>query len=130
MSAFLSKFPFLSAAFVQAALSLVVALGFSLSAGQTGAIEAVAAAVLALLTAVAAKTVTVPLVVGAITAAGSLLVAFGVPHVSTGTVAAVAALVAAFLGSSMHVAHRVEAVHRTLAIRAGESPGARPRVHP
>src|SRR5581483_5737204 len=120
MKRFLSLYPFLSAATVQAALSLVVALGFSLSPGQTGAIEAAAAGVLALLTAAAAKTLTVPLVVGAITAVGSLLVAFKAPHISSGEVAAFAALVAAFLGAAGHVSLRLEAVHATLAAREGK----------
>jgi hypothetical protein len=44
--------PFLSAGMIQAALALVIALGWKPSVGVTGGIEAVAAALLALITAV------------------------------------------------------------------------------
>ena len=101
---FLKSYPFLSAAFVQAALALVVALGFNLTAGQTGTIEAAAAAVLALLVAPHVKETVVPLAIGALTAIGALLVAFGVPHVSSALVAAVVAAVAALLGVQGHSA--------------------------
>ena len=101
---FLKSFPFLSAATVQAALALVVALGFHLTAVQAGSIEAVAAAILALLTAPHVSPPPVPLFVGALTAIGALLVAFRLPHVTAGEVSAVVALVAAFFGLSGHSA--------------------------
>lgn len=101
---FLKSFPFLSAAVVQAALALVVALGFHLTAVQTGSIEAAAAAVLALLAAPHVLPAVVPLFLGALTAIGALLVAFRVPHVTAGEVSAVVALVAAVLGGIGHTA--------------------------
>ncbi len=104
MPKFLRSFPFLSAAFVQAALGLAVALGFHLTPGQTGSVEAVAAALLALLTMPHVLPLPLPLFTGAITALGALLIAFGVPHITSGTVAAVVAVVAAFWGGIGHVA--------------------------
>jgi len=101
---FLRSWPFLSATFVQAALALVVALGFHLTATQTGSIEAVAAAVLALLVAPHVEETVVPLFIGALTAIGALLVAFRVPHVTSGEVAAVVAALAALLGVQGHSA--------------------------
>ena len=104
MSNFLKSFPFLSAAFVQAALALVVALGFHLTAVQTGAIEATAAAILALLTAPHVNHPPVPLFIGALTAIGALLVAFRLPHVTSGEVSAFVAAIAALLGTVGHSA--------------------------
>lgn len=91
--------PVFSAGTVQAVLALVVALGFSLSAGTTGAIEAVAAALLALLAATAVDKVTPVLFTGLLTAVGTLLIAFGVPHVTSGVVSAVNAVLAIVLAS-------------------------------
>src|SRR5215469_4548875 len=111
ISKFLASFPILSAATVQAALGLVVALGFHLSAGQTGSIEAAAAAVLALLSAPSVKPFPVPLFTGALAAIGTLLVAYKVPHVDSAEVAAVVALLTAVLG---HVGHTA-VVNKALA---------------
>jgi hypothetical protein len=91
--------PVFAAGTIQAVLALVVALGFHLSAGVTGAIEAVAAAVLALIVAASVDKVTPVLYTGLLTAAGTLLMAFGVPHVSSGLVSAVNAVVAIVLAS-------------------------------
>jgi ribose/xylose/arabinose/galactoside ABC-type transport system permease subunit len=104
MPRFLRSFPFLSAAFVQSALALAVALGFHLSAVQTGSIEAVAAALLALATAPHVNHPPVPLVIGALTAIGALLVAFRVPHITSGEVAAFVATISALLGLQGHTA--------------------------
>jgi hypothetical protein len=104
MSKFLRSWPFLSASVVQAALALVVALGFHLTAVQTGSIEAAAAAILALLVAPHVKEAVVPVAIGALTAIGALLVAFKTPHITAGEVSAVVALVAAFLGVQGHSA--------------------------
>jgi hypothetical protein len=101
---FLKSYPFLSAAFVQAVLALVVALGWHLTAVETGSIEAAAAAVLALLVAPHVLPGVVPVFLGALTAIGALLVAFRVPHVSSGEVSAIVAALAALLGSIGHVA--------------------------
>lgn len=101
---FLRSWPFLSSAFVQAALALAVALGFHLTAAVTGSIEAAAAAVLAVLVAPHVVQTVVPLFMGALTAIGALLVAFRLPHVTSGEVSAVVAVLAALLGSMGHVA--------------------------
>jgi len=103
---YLLKFaPFLSAGIIQAALALVIALGWKPSAGVTGGIEAVAAALLALIVAAQSSDVTVAVVSGLLTAVGTLLVAFAVPHVTTGLVSAanvfLTALVAIYLHTSV-----------------------------
>jgi hypothetical protein len=84
----LSLEPVFAAGTVQAVLALVVALGFHLSAGVTGGIEAVAAAVLALIAAAVVNKVSPVLFTGLLSAVGTLLIAFGVPHVSGGLVSA------------------------------------------
>lgn len=117
MSKFLRSFPFLSAATVQAALALVVALGFHLTAVQAGSIAAAAAAVLALLTVPHIRPWPVPLFTGALTAIGTLLVAFRAPHVTSGEVSAFVALIASLLGGIGHTAvvNRVLAADRARA---------------
>lgn len=117
MIKFLKSFPFLSAATVQAALGLVVALGFHLTAVQAGSVEAAAAAVLALLVAPHVKETVVPLFIGALTALGALAVAFRAPHVTAGEVSAVVALAAALLGLQGHgvVTNKVLAADRATA---------------
>lgn len=100
MLKYLVKFePVLSAGTVSAALALVLAVGIHLSVGVTGAIEAVAAALLALITAAAVNKVTPVLWTGLVTAGGTLLIAFGVPHVSAGEVSAANAVLAIVLTS-------------------------------
>jgi hypothetical protein len=120
MIKFLKSWPFLSASFVQAALALVVALGFHLTAVQAGSIEAAAAAVLALVVAPHVRETVVPLAIGALTAIGALLVAFGTPHVTGKEVAAVVGLVAAFLGVQGHstVTNKVLAAQRRERVKA------------
>lgn len=104
MRRFLSLYPFLSAGTAQAALALAVALGLHLTAAQTGAAEAAAAAILALWVARAARPVPVPLLTGALTAIGALLVSFRVPHVDSGEVSAAVAFLAAILSGVGHLA--------------------------
>jgi hypothetical protein len=70
----------------QAALALAVTLGLHLTVGQTGALEAVAAGVVAIIVAAATRPVPVPILTGALTAIFTCLVAFGVPHVTAPTV--------------------------------------------
>ena len=95
----LSLEPVFSAGTVQAVLALVVALGFHLSAGVTGGIEAVAAAILALLAASAVDKFTPVLFTGLLTSVGTLVIAFGVPHVNSGEVSAANAVVTIILAS-------------------------------
>jgi hypothetical protein len=97
MKRLLSLEPVLSAGVIQAAIALVVALGFSLTAGQSGAIEAAAAAVAALITALSVRPFQVPALTGALTAVGTLLVAFGVPHVQPSLVSSFNAALVAIL---------------------------------
>jgi len=102
---FLKSYPFLSATFIQAVLAFVMAAGwFHPTAGQTGAIEAAAAAVLAVLVAPHVKETVVPLALGAVTAIGTLLVAFKVPHVSVAEVSTFVAALTALLGIQGHSA--------------------------
>jgi hypothetical protein len=95
----LSLEPVLSAGTVQAVLALVVALGFTLRPGVTGAIEAAAAALGALIAAAAVDKATPVLYTGLLTAVGTLLIAFGVHGVSSGLVSAVNAVLAIVLAS-------------------------------
>jgi hypothetical protein len=104
MKRFLSSYPFLSAATVQAAIALAIALGWHLTPVQTGAIEAAAAAVLAVLVAVSVRPFPVPLFTGALLAIGTLLVSFKAPHVTSGEVSSVVAFLAALLGGFGHSA--------------------------
>jgi hypothetical protein len=104
MKRFLSSYPFLSAATVQAAIALAIALGWHLTPVQTGSIEAAAAAVLAVLVAASVRPFPVPLFTGALTAIGTLLVAFRAPHITAGGVSAFVAFLAALLGGFGHQA--------------------------
>lgn len=108
--------PVFTAGTVQAVLGLVIALGFNLSAAATGAIEAVAAAVLALIVAASVDKATPVLFTGLLTAVGTLLVTFGVPHVSSGLVSAVNAVLAIVLASLLR-----EKVTPNAAARAAHS---------
>jgi hypothetical protein len=103
--------PALIVAVLQAAVAMVVALKFNLTAGQTGAIEAVAAALGALIVALSVRPFAVPTLTGLITAGGTLLAAFGVHHATSGSVStfnlAVAAVLA--LGTSLRVTPVVNA---------------------
>ncbi|MBO0813621.1 MAG: hypothetical protein J2P30_00480 [Actinobacteria bacterium] len=82
---------------VQTILALIMGIGLNLSAGQAGAIEAVTSAVLALIVAVTVRPFPVPVLTGAVTAVVTLLVAFGVPHVSAGIVSSLNAAIVAVL---------------------------------
>ena len=84
---------------VQAVVALVFAFGINLSAEVTGVIEGGAAAALGLLTATVVEKVSPILYTGLLTAAGTLVVAFGVPNVSSGAVTAVYALLAIVMAS-------------------------------
>jgi hypothetical protein len=97
MKRLLSLEPVLSAGVVQSAVALVVALGFSLTAGQSGAIEAAAAALGALIMALSVRPFQVPALTGALTAIGTLLVAYGVHGVTPGLVSSFNAALVAIL---------------------------------
>lgn len=85
--------PALVTGVVQAVIGVVVAFGVTLTTGQSGAVLAVTTALLALIAAVATRPFQVAALTGFGTAVGTLLLAFGVPHVTPGAVAAVNALV-------------------------------------
>jgi hypothetical protein len=99
MKKFISLEPVLSASTVQAVLALIIAVGVHLSPRVTGGIEAVAAALLALITAASVDKVTPALWTGLVTALSTLLVAFGVHHVNAGDVSAVNVVLAIVLAS-------------------------------
>lgn len=80
---------------VQAVLALVVGLGFTLSAGQEGAILGVTTAVLGAVTAFATRPFQVSALTGLASAIVTFLLAFGVKNISPGVVPAVNALIAA-----------------------------------
>lgn len=119
MKRFLSSYPFLSAATVQAAIALAIALGWHLTPVQTGSIEAAAAAVLAVLVAVSVRPFPVPLFTGALLAIGTLLVSFKAPHVTAGGVSAFVAFLAALLGGFGH-----QAVSTKLGLRERQAAGS------
>lgn len=97
MKRLLSLEPVLSAGVAQAAIALVVALGFHLTAGQAGSVEAAAAALGALIVALTVKPFQVPALTGALTAIGTLLVAFGLHAVTPGLVSSFNAALVAIL---------------------------------
>jgi hypothetical protein len=99
MKRFLALEPVFTATTVQAVLALVLSAGVHVSPGVAGGVEAVAAAVLALISAAAVDKWQPAVITGLLTAVGTLLVAFGVPHVTGGEVSAVNAVVAIVMGS-------------------------------
>jgi hypothetical protein len=114
----LRSYPFLSASTVQAILAFVMAAGwFHPTAGQTGAIEAAAAAVLALLVAPHVMPSIVPIAIGALTAIGAVLIAFKVPHISAAEVSAFVAVLSALLGVQGHSAVTSNALEAVRAAR-------------
>ncbi len=82
---------------VQAALALIVSLGLSLTAGQTGAVEGGVTAILGLAVAIYTR----PFRTGAVTAfaaaIGTVLIAFRVPHVTPGLVSAANVVITSIL---------------------------------
>lgn len=73
----LGREPALWLTLIQTALALAVGLGLSVTGGQVGLINAVAAAVLALVAAIAVRPFPVPLLMGGIQALIALGVGFG-----------------------------------------------------
>jgi hypothetical protein len=106
----------------QAALALAVTLGLHLTAGQTGALEAAAAGVTAVIVAAATRPVAVPVLTGGLTAIFTCLVAFGVPHVTAPVVSAVNVAVLAVLAIVLR-AHQTPVV-RVPAPVAATGPNA------
>lgn len=82
-------------AVVQTLIALVVQFGFTLTAAETGGILAATAAALGLIAAVATRPFAPSAATGLLTALGTVLVAFGVPHVTGGMVSGLNALVLA-----------------------------------
>lgn len=79
--------PAMITASVQALLALLVSLGFSLTAAETGAILAVTTALLALITAVSVDKFGASTLTGLVAAVVTLLIAFGVKDINPGVVA-------------------------------------------
>jgi hypothetical protein len=100
---------------LQAALALAVTLGLSLTAGQTGKLEAAAAGVAAIIVAASTRPVAPPILTGGLTAIFTCLVAFGVPHVTEATVSALNVAVVAVLA---------------IVLRAHQTPIAAPQPPP
>jgi hypothetical protein len=104
MSALLAKLvhlaktePVLVTGLVQSLLSLIVGLGLPLTAAEAGGVLAVTSALLAFLAAWAVRPFQVATLTGLVTAVVTTLVAFGVPHVSTGIVSSLNASIVAIL---------------------------------
>lgn len=87
----------------QAALAIAVTLGLSLTAGQTGALEAAAAGVAAIIVAASTRPVPVPILAGALTAILTCLVAFGVNGITPAVVSSVNAAIVAVLAIVLRV---------------------------
>lgn len=120
---FLRTEPALTAAFVQALLALLIGVGLNLTQHETGAIEAAVAAAVGLAVAVAVHKFSVAALTGFLAAIGTLLIAFGVPHVSSGLVSLVNGLVvAAFaLVLRMNVTPKVSLARAVMSVPG--SPG-------
>ena len=115
--------PAMITAAVQALIALVVSLGYSLSAGQTGAIVAVTTAVLALITAAAARPFQVSALTGLVSAVVTLLLAFGVHGIQPSFVstfnAAIVAVLALVLRSHVTPVATLAAQARAARVAAG-----------
>lgn len=105
--------PALAVAILQAAGALIVALGLSLTAKQTGAIEAAIAAAGALVVAASVRPFQVPALLGLLTAAGTVLVAFGIHHITSGQVSAFSATLAVIVAGIVR-AQVIPAAHSPL----------------
>lgn len=113
-------------AIVQALIGLVVQFGFTLTAAETGSLLAATTAGLAVIAAAATRPFQVSALTGLLTALGTLLLAFGVPHVQAGMVTAVNAVVVgafAFLGTRPQVTP-VAKLHRPVPVPPGPVPPA------
>jgi len=82
-------------AVVQTLIALLVQFGFTLTPAETGGILAATAAALGLIAAIATRPFVPAAATGLLTALGTVLVAFGVPHVSSGMVSGLNALILA-----------------------------------
>lgn len=118
---FLRSEPALILAFVQAGLSLLIGAGLHLTVTQAGSIEAAVAAAAGLVVAVSVKPFAVASLTGLIAAAGTLLITFGVQHVSAGLVSEVNAVVVAVLALLIrgNVTANANLPSRTLTAPAG-----------
>jgi hypothetical protein len=102
----------------QGALAIAVTLGLSLTAGQTGALEAAAAGVAAIIVAASTRPVPVPILAGALTAIFTCLVAFGVHGVTPAVVSSVNAAIVAILAIVLRVHQTPVAVAAAPAVPA------------
>lgn len=82
---------------VQAAITLAAQFGLTLTAAETGGLLAATSALLALVTAAMTHPFKLAALTGFVTATGTVLLAFGIPHVAPGAVSALnMVIVAAF----------------------------------
>ena len=89
--------PALVMAVGQGALALGISLGLTLTAGETGAIEAAATAVLGLAVALYTRPFRTGAATAAVAAVGTVLLAFKVPGISPGLVSVASTLVTGLL---------------------------------
>jgi hypothetical protein len=97
--------PALVASAGQAVIALAITLGLHLTAGEVGATEAAAAAAAGLAVAWYTRPLRTAAAVAFATAAGTLLVAFRVPHVTPGAVSAFSVALAAILNLAVTSPH-------------------------
>lgn len=98
----LAAHPSLAGAAVPPVIGLLVTFGVHVSAGTTGLVEAAAAAAAAAVVSFRVKPWQPAAFIGAVTAIGTVLTAFRVPHVTPGLVAVVATGLAGVLGAILH----------------------------
>lgn len=89
--------PALVMSVVQGALALGISLGLTLTAGETGAIEAASTAVLGLIVAAYTRPFRTGAATAAVAALGTVLLAFKVPGISPGLVSVASTLVTGLL---------------------------------
>ena len=114
--------PAMITAVIQAILAVIVSFGFSLTAGETGAIVAVTSALLALVTALSARPFAVSALTGLVNAIVTLLVAFGVHNIQPDMVASVNAAIVAI--SALVLRSHITPVATLHAAARGKEPPA------
>lgn len=116
--------PALVAGLVQALLSLLIGAGIHLTVVQSGSILAVVSAASGLIVAIAVREVAAATLTGLLSAVGTLLLTFGVHHVTAGLITEVNALiVAAFaLIVRMHLTPKAHLPQRGSTPASGHYP--------
>ena len=112
--------PALVMSVIQGALALGISLGLTLTAAQTGAIEAAAIAVLGLAVALYTRPFRTGAATAALAAVGTVLLAFKVPGISPGLVSVASTLVTGLLmlGVTSPQTMSLMLLHRPLPVHA------------